>query len=70
MTEKEELLKLKAQLEYIKKYIEENCMYDDHLQGYLFGLTAGHIRTLMYNVKTIGEKYDSGETFNDKRSKK
>ena len=47
MTTKEELLKYKEIVEYIKQYIEYNCVYDEHLQGYLFNLTTGQIRTLM-----------------------
>ena len=51
MTTKEELLKYKEILEFIKQYIEQNCIYDEHLQGYCFDLTKGKVRTLMYTIK-------------------
>jgi hypothetical protein len=72
MTEKEELLKLKMILEFIKHYINQYCVYDEHLQGYLFDLTKGQVRTLMYEINRLekGECYDSGEAFNNKRSQK
>lgn len=51
MNNKEELLKYKEILEYIKQYIEQNCIYDEHLQGYCFDLTKSQVRTLMYTIK-------------------
>lgn len=53
MSKKEELLLYKQILEYIKKYIEENCIYDEHLQGYCFDLTKGKVRTLMYSISEM-----------------
>lgn len=52
-TNKEELLKYKEILEYIKQYIEQNCIYDEHLQGYCFDLTKGKVRTLMYSISEM-----------------
>ena len=42
---------LKKKVEYTKEFIEENCVYDEHLQGYCFDLKAGKVRTLMYKLK-------------------
>lgn len=53
MNNKEELLKYKEILEYIKQYIEQNCIYDEHLQGYCFDLTKGKVRTLMYSISEM-----------------
>ena len=50
MKEKEELEKLRSQLEYIKQFIEEKCVYDKHLQGYCFDLKKGDVRRLMYEL--------------------
>lgn len=56
--ETNELLKLKKELEeyknklnYIKNFIEKECVYDEHLQGYIFDLSKSKVRTLMYNIK-------------------
>ena len=52
--EKNELLELKelrSKLQYIKDYIEANCVYDEHLMGYCFGLSTSQVRTLMYILK-------------------
>ena len=52
MTEKDKKIQdLKRQLEFIKEYIEEKCVYDEHLQGYCFDLKAGDVRTLMLKLK-------------------
>lgn len=53
MTEKDKLIQdlKKRQLEFIKEYIEEECIYDEHLQGYCFDLKAGDVRTLMLKLK-------------------
>ena len=56
--ETNELIKLKKELEiaknklnYINDFIEKECIYDEHLQGYCFDLSKGKVRTLMYNIK-------------------
>ena len=55
MNNKEEQLKeleeLKELLLYIQQYIEDECVYDEHLQGYVFDLPKGKVRTLMYQIK-------------------
>ena len=42
------------QLEMEKKealeYIEQNCVYDNHLQGYIYGLKSGEIKTLVLKL--------------------
>ena len=58
MTTKEELLKYKAILEFIKQYIEQNCIYDEHLKGYCFDLTKSQVRTLMYVINEKENKND------------
>jgi hypothetical protein len=62
MNKKDELLMYKEILEFIKQYIEQNCIYDEHLQGYLFGLTPGHIRTMMYTIQTMENKDEKHNT--------
>ena len=59
MTEKDlEIQKLrsdlhetKKKLEYVKKFIDANCIYDEHLDGYCLDLPASKVRTLMYKIK-------------------
>lgn len=46
-----ELKETKQKLEYVKEYINKNCVYDEHLQGYCFNLSKGKVRTLMYKLK-------------------
>lgn len=46
-----ELKETKQKLEYVKEYINKNCVYDEHLQGYCFDLSKGKVRTLMYKLK-------------------
>ena len=48
---KEELKQTKKKLNYIKQFIEKECIYDEHLQGYIFDLPKGKVRTLMYKIK-------------------
>lgn len=45
-----ELKETKQKLEYVKEYINKNCVYDNHLQGYCFDLPKGKVRTLMYKL--------------------
>lgn len=56
-TEENELIKLKKEIEQLKKekqfiidFIEKECIYDEHLQGYIFDLPKGKVRTLMYEL--------------------
>ena len=53
----QELKKNKEILLYIKEFIEKECVYDKHLQGYVFDLPKGKIKTLMYTIKLL-EKGD------------
>ena len=48
---KKELKEVKKKLNYINKFINKECVYDEHLQGYIFDLPKGKVRTLMYNIK-------------------
>lgn len=47
---KKEIKVLKRKLEEIKKYINNKCVYDEHLKGYCMGLEPGEVRTLMYII--------------------
>lgn len=51
-----ELMNLEMQKNEALKYIEEECVYDKHLQGYCFGLKPGQVRTL---VLKLGGRNDS-----------
>ena len=59
MTEKDKLIQdlkrerdlLKKKVEYTKEFIEERCVYDEHLMGYCFDLKSGDVRRLMYKLK-------------------
>lgn len=55
---KDELQELKDKLDFVKKFIEEKCVYDKHLQGYCFDLKKGDVRKLMYELKK-DEKQES-----------
>lgn len=56
MTETDKLIQdLKKERDLLKKqkeeslaFIEQHCIYDKHLMGYNFGLSAGKVRTLVY----------------------
>ena len=41
---------LEKQKQEVLDYIEKNCIYDKHLQGYCFGLKAGQVRTLVLKL--------------------
>lgn len=45
-----ELKKTKKKLNYINKFINKECIYDEHLQGFIFDLPKGKVRTLMYEL--------------------
>lgn len=47
---KKELKEAKKKLNYINKFIKKECIYDEHLQGYIFDLPKGKVRTLMYEL--------------------
>ena len=47
---KQELKEAKNKLNYINDFIEKECIYDEHLQGYIFDLPKGKVRTLMYEL--------------------
>ena len=51
-----ELKEVKSKLEYTKKFINSNCIYDEHLQGYCLDLPLGKVRTLMYKIGGIDKK--------------
>lgn len=42
--------KNKQNIEEALKFIEEECVYDKHLQGYCFGLKPGQVRTLVLKL--------------------
>lgn len=48
--------KKEKQIKEALKYINEECVYDNHLQGYNFGLKPGQVRTL---VLKLGGRNDS-----------
>lgn len=48
--------KNKKIIEDALKYINEECVYDKHLQGYVYGLKPGQVRTL---VLKLGGRNDS-----------
>lgn len=48
---KMKIKKLEEEKQFIIDYIEKNCVYDNHLQGYCFDLPKGKVRTLMYKLK-------------------
>lgn len=52
---KDELQELKDKLDFVKKFIEEKCVYDKHLKGYCFDLKKGDVRTLMYKIEKKDE---------------
>jgi hypothetical protein len=45
-----ELMNLEMQINEALKYINEECVYDKHLQGYCFGLKPGQVRTLVLKL--------------------
>lgn len=47
---KREIEKLKEEREFIFSYIEEKCVWDNHLVGYLFDLKAYDARKLMITL--------------------
>lgn len=47
---KKKLKEAKNKLNYINDFIEKECVYDEHLQGYIFDLSKGKVRTLMYEL--------------------
>jgi hypothetical protein len=46
-----ELQELKKQKQEALEFIEKKCVYDNHLQGYCMGLSAGEVRTLVLKIK-------------------
>lgn len=66
MTEKEleiqelrrKVNKLEEEKKFIIDYIEKECVYDEHLQGYCFDLKKGKVRTLMYKINGQLDKKD------------
>lgn len=51
---KMKIKKLEEEKQFIINYIEQNCVYDIHLQGYCMGLTPGEVKTLA--LKLGGKK--------------
>lgn len=54
---KRKLREAEKKLKYINDFIETNCVYDEHLQGYCMDLPKGKVRTMMYNLKKE-DKYE------------
>ena len=50
MTDKE-IQEIKDKLEFVKQFIEKECVYDKHLQGYCFDLPKRKVRTLMFKLE-------------------
>ena len=44
------IMQLEMEKKEALKYIEEECVYDKHLQGYCFGLKSGQVRTLVLKL--------------------
>lgn len=51
MTKEEKIKELEEQRKKALEYIEKKCVYDEHLQGYCMGLSAGEVRTLALILK-------------------
>lgn len=41
---------LEKQKQEVLEFIEKECVYDKHLQGYCFGLKPGQVRTLVLKL--------------------
>lgn len=52
------LMNLELQRNEALRYIEEECVYDKHLQGYCFGLKSGQVRTLVLKLGGRNERKD------------
>ena len=50
----EKIKKLEEEKQFVIDYINKECVYDEHLQGYCKGLTSGEVRTLV--LKLGGKK--------------
>ena len=46
-----EIDRLRKEKQFIIDFIEKECVYDKHLQGYCFDLKKGKVRSLMYKIK-------------------
>ncbi len=55
---KNKVNKLEEEKQYIVDYINKECIYDEHLQGYCFDLKAGKVRSLMYRINSQLDKKD------------
>ena len=42
--------KKEKQINEALKYINEECIYDNHLQGYVFGLKPGQVKQLVLKL--------------------
>lgn len=47
---KMKIKKLEEEKQFIIDYINKECVYDEHLQGYCFNLSKGKVRTLMFKI--------------------
>ena len=47
---KRKVKQLKKEKQYIINYIENECIYDEHLKSYCFDLSRGKVRTLMNKI--------------------
>lgn len=48
---KKKVKQLEKERQYLIDFIEKECVYDEHLQGYCFDLPKGKVRTLMFMLK-------------------
>lgn len=51
ITNEEKIKQLEEERKWLIEFIEQKCIYDDHLQGYCFDLKKSDVRTLMYKLK-------------------
>lgn len=43
-------MNLEMQINEALKYINEECVYDKHLQGYIYGLKPGQVKQLVLKL--------------------
>jgi len=46
----EEIKKLKQERQEALEFIEKRCTFDNHLQGFCMGLSAGEVKTLVLKM--------------------
>jgi hypothetical protein len=51
-----EIDRLKKEKQFIIDFIENECVYDKHLQGYCFDLPKNKVRSLMFKINKENQK--------------